>query len=864
MAKVKLLDPSDPRRKLDRYELIGEIATGGMATVFLARRGGVGGFQRFVAIKRLHPHLANEPEFVEMFLDEARLAALIHHPNVVPILEVGETEAGYYLVMEYVEGDTLSKIVARSMSLGQLPPRHVILRMVLDALAGLHAAHELRDDRGHLLGLVHRDCSPQNVLVGVDGTARITDFGVARASSRLTSTAHGKLKGKLAYMAPEQTRGDELDRRTDLFAMGVIVWEVLCGKRLFKADSEAATLQRILVEPIRPPSEVNGAIPKCFDPVVLKALDRNQDKRFQTAADMIDALEAAAREAAKMSVTDVGVASPREVASFVQAILGQEIGAQRESVRAWLAQSDSGQPVVIGGSQPPGGRDRLSSNPPRSSREGPPPQRLSDSNDGLPSTQIDPAVALARSPVPLPAGQGGKPSPLPVAAQGTPVIHDSGPKESNGPVHVPQFEVAADVTMRFALEQPKPEPPPPPVSPPRAPPPARQSQRTLIGQGPAPRTGAEVEAAAAQRLDGASTQKGLGLAQAVAEATGGLPKDAATVKEGAGGYVPQIEDDLEDVVTVARPHAGPSAAAMTPAVKTARGLFAEPLLAEARARLEANGHVFEAGANGTQRMISAGEAGVSPDKIQAANAALGAGLVAAGHAASGQAGSATIAASPIDGAAIVGAVPAANGVAGLQPAGSSKPPPRTLVSSTGEVSAGGFTPGSMTLSAEAAMRADQLDPTIVHAVPKRGYGKYIVVVAAFLIVFGTGLVLMKSKYMSSDARPDDTTQKTARPATTSEKTATPNATTTATASSTPTASESSANDAASATASAKASNEPSASASVATSGQEHHASSGGRRTPKSGGTSTPGTSQPLTPPPPPPPSPTEDLSNPYR
>ena len=211
MAKVKLLDPADPRRKLDRYELIGEIATGGMATVYLARRSGVGGFQRFVAIKRLHPHLANEPEFVEMFLDEARLAALIHHPHVVPILEVGESDSGYYLVMEYVEGDTLSRLVARSMSAGQLPARHVMLRVILDTLAGLHAAHELRDDRGQLLGLVHRDVSPQNVLVGVDGSARITDFGVARATARLTSTGHGKLKGKLAYMGPEQTRGDELD-----------------------------------------------------------------------------------------------------------------------------------------------------------------------------------------------------------------------------------------------------------------------------------------------------------------------------------------------------------------------------------------------------------------------------------------------------------------------------------------------------------------------------------------------------------------------------------------------------------------------------------------------------------------------------
>ncbi|NUP13954.1 MAG: serine/threonine protein kinase [Polyangiaceae bacterium] len=739
MAKVKLLDPSDPRRKLDRYELIGEIATGGMATVFLARRGGVGGFQRFVAIKRLHPHLANEPEFVEMFLDEARLAALIHHPNVVPIVEVGETEAGYYLVMEYVEGDTLSRIVARTMSLGQMPPRHIVLRMVLDALAGLHAAHELRDDRGQLLGLVHRDCSPQNVLVGVDGTARITDFGVARASSRLTSTAHGKLKGKLAYMAPEQTRGDELDRRTDLFAMGIIIWEVLCGKRLFKADSEAATLQRILVEPIRPPSEVNPSIPKCFDPVVLRALDRNQDKRYQNAADLADALEAAARDAAKSSVSDVGLASPREVAAFVQAVLGQEIGAQRESVRAWLAQSDSGQPLVIGGSATGG---------PASPRGA----RRTDPNADLPATQIDPS--LVRSPSATP----------PPAAAAASAVQPSSP-----PV-VPHFEVAADVTMRFALEQAKPEPPPPPSSPParasgelhakgsdapppsapappRVPPPAKQSQRTLIGQGP-------VRASAPGPAAGAPA---------------GLPRESVTIKEGngAGGYAPPVIEDLEDAVTIARPNTALSPSAIAPAVKTARGLFAEPLLAEARARLEANGQALGDGkavpgsmpAKTPRMPMPADQAGVADPKIQIASDALQAGQVPAANA--------------VPGLAIVEAVPVVQGRH-----------PRTLVSSTGEVSAGGFTPGSMTLSAEAALRNDALDPTVVHSVQKRGYGKYIIVFAVFLLVFGTGLFLMKSQQQSGDeanAKKGTPSQTTATTKPSTEPKATAQATGTATA-----------------------------------------------------------------------------------
>ena len=173
-----------------------------MATVFLARLEGVAGFQRLYAIKRLHPHLAHEAEFVDMFLDEARLAARIHHPNVVPILEVGTSADGYYLVMEYIEGDTAARLLARSGHAGGRLPVPTALRIGLDSLAGLHAAHELGDDDGNPLHIVHRDVSPQNILVGVDGTSRITDFGVAHAATRLSSTRTGQLKGKLAYMAP--------------------------------------------------------------------------------------------------------------------------------------------------------------------------------------------------------------------------------------------------------------------------------------------------------------------------------------------------------------------------------------------------------------------------------------------------------------------------------------------------------------------------------------------------------------------------------------------------------------------------------------------------------------------------------------
>jgi serine/threonine protein kinase len=305
-----------------------------MATVFLARLSGVGGFQRFVAIKRLHPHLAREPEFIEMFLEEARLAARIHHPNVVPILEIGETEHGYYIVMEYVEGDTLGRLLARSAQTGQRLPTKVGLRVIVDMLAGLDAAHELKDDEANPLGIVHRDISPQNVLVGVDGSARLSDFGVARATSRLSTTRTGQLKGKLAYMAPEQARGDrDIDRRADLFAAGIVLWEVLACRRLFKGDGEADTLNRVMNEPIPPVRSMAPMVPAALEAVVARALERERSKRYTTAAEFADALERASRVVGALG-------THKDVAAHLENVLGTEISQQRETVRAWLSRSE--------------------------------------------------------------------------------------------------------------------------------------------------------------------------------------------------------------------------------------------------------------------------------------------------------------------------------------------------------------------------------------------------------------------------------------------------------------------------------------------------------------------------------------------
>jgi len=342
---------SEADRHLDRFELIAEIASGGMATVYLARLSGVGGFQRFVAIKRLHPHLANDQEFVQMFLDEARLAARLHHPNVVPILEIGMSQQGYYLVMEYVEGDTLARILARSAQAGRMLPPQVSLRVCLDSLQGLHVAHEMKDDDGQPLNIVHRDVSPQNILIGMDGSARITDFGVARATTRLSTTRTGQLKGKLAYMAPEQAKGGQVDRRADVFAMGIVIWECLAQKRLFKGEGEADTLNRVLYEPIPSLKQANPDVPDALETVVMKALDRDPAKRYATASDLADALEAAARDANLLG-------NHKDVAAHVESVLGTDISAQRDAVRAWIARSEPSQrfdgPIPMPAASSPG------------------------------------------------------------------------------------------------------------------------------------------------------------------------------------------------------------------------------------------------------------------------------------------------------------------------------------------------------------------------------------------------------------------------------------------------------------------------------------------------------------------------------
>ena len=276
---------------LGRYQLLMEIAQGGMATVFLARMHGKAGFERMVAVKVLHRHLAGDPEFVAMFLDEARLAARVRHPNVVDVFDVDALEGELIIVMSYIEGIALSRLIRATRKADQLLPVGLVLRILHDALRGLHAAHELRDSSDRLLNLIHRDVSPHNILVGTDGVTRVADFGIAKARGRITDTQRDTVKGKLRYLAPEQLTRNTLDRRLDLFSAGAVLWEALVGRPLFEADSEGQTMAMLLSGELSPPSKFRDDVSPELDHLVMRALERDRDKRFQTAAELADAID---------------------------------------------------------------------------------------------------------------------------------------------------------------------------------------------------------------------------------------------------------------------------------------------------------------------------------------------------------------------------------------------------------------------------------------------------------------------------------------------------------------------------------------------------------------------------------------------
>lgn len=278
-----------------RYQVIERLGSGGMATVYLARMDGPAGASKLVAVKRIHPHLAAEPRFVHMFLDEWRIAAQIAHPNVCSVLDFGQTDDTYFLAMEHILGETLLSYLAavqgRPEILDSATWRSFMAHALAEAAEGLHAAHELCDEHGQNLHVVHRDVSPDNIFVTYDGAVKVTDFGVARARGQLHQTQSGTVKGKFGYMPPEVLYGDtDFDRRVDVWALGVCLWELLVGQRLFRREAEAATISAIVNDPIPKPSDRRPDMPSELDDIVMAALQREPGDRTATARDFSRAL----------------------------------------------------------------------------------------------------------------------------------------------------------------------------------------------------------------------------------------------------------------------------------------------------------------------------------------------------------------------------------------------------------------------------------------------------------------------------------------------------------------------------------------------------------------------------------------------
>ncbi|MBI5534471.1 MAG: protein kinase [Deltaproteobacteria bacterium] len=310
-----------PAQIIGRYAVYDEIAAGGMATVHLGRLLGPVGFTRTVAIKRLHPNLSKDPEFTAGFLDEARLAARIRHPNVVQTLDVVARSGELFLVMDYVHGESLAMLIHLANKRKETVPLGIIGNLISGMLQGLHAAHEAHSDRGDPLEIVHRDVSPQNVLVGVDGIPRLLDFGIAKAMGRAANTRGAQLKGKIAYMSPEQIIGNPVTRRTDIWGAAIVLWQALTGRKLFHAPNDAETLYQILESKLDPPSRYNKKVSPELDAVVLRGLERDPEDRFTSAHEMVVAFE-----------KTIPVVSQREVAEWVDKIAGETLASRASRV----------------------------------------------------------------------------------------------------------------------------------------------------------------------------------------------------------------------------------------------------------------------------------------------------------------------------------------------------------------------------------------------------------------------------------------------------------------------------------------------------------------------------------------------------
>jgi serine/threonine-protein kinase len=322
--------------RLGRYELLLRVGRGGMATVWVAReRAANPEDERIVAVKAIRGELAEEVEFLKMFLDEGRLVQRIRHPSIVEVFEVGHHGGTMFMAMEWVEGDSLHTLIAEAGKRRPIPAEMAV-RIIADVAAGLHAAHETKNDHGELLGVVHRDVSPHNILIGTSGRVKLVDFGVAHARERLAeATLAGQVKGKFGYMSPEQAVARKVDRRSDVFSLGIVLFELTTGRRLFKGESDAETLSLIVRGEIPRPTAIDPSYPPELERIVIKALSRSRRERFQTAREFEKALE--------KFLKDERIVVPRSgIAALLKRVLGERIEARRHAVRSALEALDGG------------------------------------------------------------------------------------------------------------------------------------------------------------------------------------------------------------------------------------------------------------------------------------------------------------------------------------------------------------------------------------------------------------------------------------------------------------------------------------------------------------------------------------------
>ena len=299
--------PAEVGSAANSYEILAKLAIGGMAEIFLARGASAAGVERYVVLKRVLGHRADDEHFVQMFLDEARLAAQLQHPNIAQVYDIGKLGDSFFFTMEYVHGETVRTLLQRSHGLRRLIPIGSVLTIVAGAAAGLHHAHDRKGMDGVHLGIVHRDVSPSNLMVSYEGTVKVVDFGVAKAAHRSTETQSGTVKGKICYMSPEQCRGGQIDRRSDLFSLGIVMWEMLTTERLFRRASDFENMQAIVNDQVPPPSALRPEVPPEIDHIVMRLLAKNPDDRYQTADELHEAIEnAAMRTSSVLSTVSLG------------------------------------------------------------------------------------------------------------------------------------------------------------------------------------------------------------------------------------------------------------------------------------------------------------------------------------------------------------------------------------------------------------------------------------------------------------------------------------------------------------------------------------------------------------------------------